>query len=333
MRSAIPVLSVLSRPSVLSLLSVVSVRWTLGAAAAEPARVDAGAPRIIELTAGRISILSRVPLRRAQTLVVRSPSGEDCGLLILDTVEARADGWLGVGAQRSETQARLDDAVLPVGESSLPDGPPCTSRRAPTRAPTWTGVHRGYVRVRPYVGFHRVGWGEHAEPTGGVIADFGAEANTASRFRIGVEIAPQCLQGQRCAREDAVFERNGVGCNELRVFVGIDPTLCLAGSNLGEESRWQWVCRDELQRKNRHLANATHYLRNVPTSRDRILGRAHSAHDGAGVVEGEGHRDSCGVRERTQSASRAQSADTRASSVGWCLRWDVRAAGESTRSA
>ena len=190
MRSAIPVLSVLSRPSVLSLLSVVSVRWTLGAAAAEPARVDAGAPRIIELTAGRISILSRVPLRRAQTLVVRSPSGEDCGLLILDTVEARADGWLGVGAQRSETQARLDDAVLPVGESSLPDGPPCTSRRAPTRAPTWTGVHRGYVRVRPYVGFHRVGWGEHAEPTGGVIADFGAEANTASRFRIGVEIAP-----------------------------------------------------------------------------------------------------------------------------------------------
>ncbi|MFO0572589.1 MAG: hypothetical protein U1A78_01180 [Polyangia bacterium] len=171
-------------------ICVVLVLGTLGAAAVGQARADPGPPRIIDLSARRILILSPVPLRRAETLVIRSPSGEDCGLLVLDTVEPRAGGWLGVGAQRSETRARLGDTAYPVGESSLPDGPPCTSRRAPTPAPGWTGVHRAYVRVRPYIGFHRFGWGEHAEPTAGVVSDLGAEANTASGFRIGVEIAP-----------------------------------------------------------------------------------------------------------------------------------------------
>lgn len=170
-----------------------SALCALSAAGAGRAQADPSPPRIIDLTAKRISVLSPVPLRRAETLVIRSPSGEDCGLLVLDTVEQRADGWLGVGAQRSGTQARLDDTALPVGESSLPDGPLCTSRREPAPAsarPRWAGVHRAYLRVRPYIGFHRVGWGEHAEATSGVIADLGAEANTASGFKIGFEIAP-----------------------------------------------------------------------------------------------------------------------------------------------
>lgn len=178
------------RSSLIPLASAVWAVWSFWAAAAGPARADSTPARVIDLGARRISILSPGPLRRAATLVIRSPSGEDCGLLILDTVEQRADGWLGVGALRSGTQARLADAVLPVDESRLPDGPPCTSRREPAPTPRWTGVHRAYLRVRPYIGFHRVGWGEHAEPTGGVIADFGAEANTASGFKIGVEIAP-----------------------------------------------------------------------------------------------------------------------------------------------
>jgi hypothetical protein len=39
-----------------------------------------------------------------------------------------------------------------------------------------------------------------------------------------------------------------------------------------------------LQRKNRHLANAIHHLRNVPTSGHCIVG-GHAAHDDARVVE------------------------------------------------
>ena len=165
----------------------------LGVAGPRQAHAEPSPPRIIQLTAERISVLSAHPLRRAETLVIRSPSGEDCGLLVLDSVEPRADGWLGAGALRSGTQARLDDTALPVREDSLPGGPPCTSRREPAPAPArprWGGLHRAYLRVRPYIGFHRVGWGEHAEATSGVIADLGAEANTASGFKIGFEIAP-----------------------------------------------------------------------------------------------------------------------------------------------
>lgn len=193
--------------------------WVLGALGglglgAVPRARAGPLPKITALTPERISVLSAQPLHRFDTLVIRSPAGEDCGLLVLDTVEQRPEGWLGVGAQRSGTWARLDDAAVPVSENSPPGGAPCRSREpAPAAAsaplgpvgpvgtatpatsaspprPRWAGVHRAYVRARPYVGFHRYGLDGHAESTSGVIADLGAEANTASGFKIGFEIAP-----------------------------------------------------------------------------------------------------------------------------------------------
>jgi hypothetical protein len=41
-----------------------------------------------------------------------------------------------------------------------------------------------------------------------------------------------------------------------------------------------------LQRKNGHLANAIHQLRDVPTRRNRVFGGVHTAHDGACMIVG-----------------------------------------------
>jgi hypothetical protein len=59
------------------------------------------------------------------------------------------------------------------------------------RAQKWTGLSRYYLRVRPVFGVVVTGT-DVGDPhhVGGVVADFGVEANTRSGFRIGIDIAP-----------------------------------------------------------------------------------------------------------------------------------------------
>jgi len=114
------------------------------------------------------------------------------------------------------------------------------------------------------------------------------------RASVEVDIAPgegDGLAGTgafavQVAVEDAPAEMDGRRCEEARVLVGVEPTLCLGGPLVGHEAAGERTGREEAQREDRDGDHAVHGLRDL-AARDRLEGGREGAHDGFGVVERE----------------------------------------------
>lgn len=93
-------------------------------------------------------------------------------------------------------------------------------------------VHRGWARVRPFVGVAPAGFtGEEVIEPAGAIADLGVDAETRSHFRIGFEFAPLTFTAARPQMTGRL--QLGWASDKLAISVGVGSGFTSAYAQVG----------------------------------------------------------------------------------------------------